>query len=410
VNKEATMATRTLQLEVEVIGDGQVALRWQSAPRARSYQLLIIRTGAVRAYTTLQLSAEVLRYQINSLSRHQRYLIAVLASGPAGVVVSDWWSTTPRAGAAARAAAPEESELSSHLAQVRRLSVMPQDRRLTAYWETSKGFIDQLVLEVAQKGHVLKHLILEPEVTSISLDADRGVKLTNGERYVVRLHALFAAQVRQSAPEVLCAPAPQGLERTGNRFFPQESLIYPCLSLSPELRVFEDEPTAEEASSSALVCRHCRQTVRWQEYRLRCAGCGAEYIPNGRGEYLEVSRLRFGTCRCCLPKKILIQKTGGETLLCAHSGKEHIRMPDAEGFHLIEDLPHGLCQCCRPRRPLLKRGGAVVCSKSGEKHRNEEGRYVLVPSELVLDAAAIDDLLDAGLAEICATGVSRGRR
>jgi hypothetical protein len=402
------MATRTLGLEVEVIGDGQIALRWQSCARARSYQLLIIRTGAVRAYTTLQLSAEVLRYQINSLSRHQRYLIAVLATGPT-VVVSDWWSTTPRAGVAARPAAPEESELSTHLATVRRLSVMPQDRRLTAYWEVSKGFIDQLVLEVVQKGHVLKHLTLEPEVTSISLDAERGVKLTNGERYAVRLHTLFAAQVRQSAPEVLCAPAPQGLERTGNRFLPQESLIYPCLSLSPELRIFDDEATAEEPPSSALTCRHCRQTVRWQEYRLRCAGCGAEYIPNGRGDYLEVSRLRFGTCRCCLPKKILIQKSGGDALLCSHSGKEHIRMPDAEGFHLIEDLPHGLCQCCRPRRPLLKRGGAVVCSKSGEKHRNEDGRYVLVPSELVLDAAAIDDLLDAGLAEICAAGVSRGR-
>ena len=77
-------------------------------------------------------------------------------------------------------------------------------------------------------------------------------------------------------------------------------------------------------------------------------------------------------------------------------------------FLLIEDLPHGLCQCCRPRRPLERKDQGVVCSKSGENHRNERGQYVLVPSEPVFDAAAIDELLDAGLAEICSTGVLRG--
>jgi hypothetical protein len=56
------------------------------------------------------------------------------------------------------------------------------------------------------------------------------------------------------------------------------------------------------------------------------------------------------------------------------------------------------------------RSDAIRCSKSGEVHRNEQGRYALVPSVAVFDATAIDDLLDEGLAEICATGVSRGRR
>jgi hypothetical protein len=148
--------------------------------------------------------------------------------------------------------------------------------------------------------------------------------------------------------------------------------------------------------------------VIWNSYRLVCGGCGAEFIPNGRGAFLEIARLRFGTCQCCLPKKILVQRQGAESLTCVHSGKEHMRMPGSQGFSLIEDLPFGLCQCCRPRRPLLRRRGGICCSKSGEKHQNEAGAWVLVPSQPVFDAAAIDDLLDAGMAEICSTGVSRG--
>jgi hypothetical protein len=402
----ATVRTGTIVLEVEVVGDGSVALRWSAAPRARCYHLLVIRSGTVRAYTALQLGCEVLRYQINGLSRHQRYLIAVLASGPSALAASEWCSVTPRAGMQPH---PEAAgEVGRHTARVERFSVMPQSRRLTAYWRTSKGFIDQLLLEVHCRGRVAKQLTLEPEVTSVSLDGERGVKLQDGETYALRMHTLFAGQVQHSSPEVRCVPAPQGEERQANRSLPQDGLIYPCLSLAPEVSIFEDEPVASAAPVGAqLVCRHCGQSVRWQEYRLLCGGCGAEFIPNGRGDYLEVGRLRFGTCRCCLPKKILVQK--GEVLVCAHSGKEHIRMPDADQntYRLIEDLPFGLCQCCRPRRPLARRGNVTVCSKTGETHRNEDGRYVLVPSELVFDATAIDDLLDAGLAEICATGVSR---
>ena len=77
---------------------------------------------------------------------------------------------------------------------------------------------------------------------------------------------------------------------------------------------------------------------------------------------------------------------------------------------LIEDLPYGLCQCCRPRRPLAKSGDDVRCAKSNELHRRSGDQLVLVPSAPVFDARAIDELLDAGLAEICASGVSRGRK
>ena len=396
-----------IELNAEVIEDGCVALSWRATPRPGSVSLLFIRTGAVPSYTSMSLGGDTDRYQIEHLSRHQRYLVAVLAHRPGEVASSGWLSVTPRAGLSPR---PEEAtDLSGHLATVRRFTVMPQDRRLIAFWEISPGFVDGLVLELRCSGRMVRRLVLEPEVTSISLDAAREVELENGRDYSVRLRTRFAGRVQGETPLVRCCAAPQGEERRANSQHPQGNLIYPSLTLSPEVCIFPEEgQTTDTTVAESIVCCHCRQPVQWHDYRLRCGGCGAEFIPNGRGDFLDLGRLRFGTCTCCLPRKILIQRAGSAALACAHSGKEHIRLPGTEGYHLIEDLPFGLCQCCRPRRPLIRRGQSVRCSKSGEQHRNEDGRYVLLPSEPVFDASAIDALLDAGLAEICSTGVSRG--
>lgn len=406
----------TIELTGEVVRDGCVALDWRNGSEVQSVHLLIIRTGAVPSYTALQLDGGTRRYRIDHLSRHQRYLVCVLVhltTGSAGsrrLSCSRWLSVTPRAGLAP--ITDETSGVESHLASPSKLSVMPQDRRITVYWSASAGFVDRFLLEVLKGERCIRRLELEPEVSSISLDAGRGVQLQNGQTYSVRLRTCFASRVMGEAPAVRCVPAPQGQERHANQDLPQDHLIYPSLSLSPEIQIFEEEEQdSAQAAGEALVCRHCGQPVQWRDYQLRCDGCGARYISNGKGAHLELSRLRFGTCRCCMPEKILIQRSGSQALTCAHSGKEHIRMPGATaGFHLIEDLPHGLCQCCRPRRPLINKRGEIRCSKSDEKHRNQEGRYVLVPSDPVFDATAIDDLLDAGLAEICASGVSKGRR
>jgi hypothetical protein len=401
-----------MELLGEITSDGCVELRWRAPARAaRSFQLLIVRTGAVPAFTSLLLDGQTRRYRIEHLSRHQRYLVMVLAPGGAA---SRWLSVTPRAGLAP--VLDERRGLEDFLARPRRFVVMPQARRLTAYWSVTAGFVDRLRVELRlADGEPLGRLELEPEVSSLSLDAERGLALENGRTYVVRLETCFAGQVCAATPAVRCVPAPQGEERRANAALPQERLIYPSVSLAPEVRIFDDEDEGEEAQpgGTELRCCHCQRAVSWQDYRLLCSGCGAEFIPNGRGEYLELGSLRFGTCRCCLPRKILIMRPGeaeAGSLRCAHSGKEHIRMPGSEGHHLIEDLPHGLCQCCRPRRPLVRRGQAIRCSRSDEVHRNQDGRYVLVPSQPVFDAAAIDELLDAGLAEICSTGVSSARR
>jgi len=157
-----------------------------------------------------------------------------------------------------------------------------------------------------------------------------------------------------------------------------------------------------------ILCGRCRGPTEWRDYTLRCKSCRAEFIANQRGDYLDTAKLRFGTCKCCLPRKLLVQDAGSEALRCAHAGKEHIR--SGSSFLLIEDLPFGLCQCCRPRRPLAKSGHDVRCTKSNELHRRSGEQFVLVPSAPIFDAAAIDELLDAGLADICSSGVSRGRR
>jgi hypothetical protein len=408
-------------LEARVLSDGAVSLDWSGAPSARTFDLLFIRTGAVCAYTALRLAGDVRRYEVQNLSRHQRYLLAVLASelggaaprgGPARQVCSPWLSVTPRAGLPPR---PEAGDLlGEHLARVSRLTVMPQDRRVVAYWDTTAGFVDEVAVEVSRRGRVVSRVTVEPEVRSLSFDAARGVSLENGETHALQVHTLFAREVRSSSAAVLFTPAPQGRERASNRAHPQHPLVYPTLDLSPEIQIFEEDvaaaPTGTAAPTGELTCVHCGASVVWNEYRLLCSGCRAEFVPNGRGEHLDLSQLRFGTCRCCRPKKILVGRAGSDALVCAHSGKEHIRVPGTPGYLLIEDLPHGLCQCCRPRRPLQRRGTAVVCSRSGEQHRNESGRYVLVPSQPIFDASAIDELLDAGLLEIDTTGVSRGRR
>jgi hypothetical protein len=314
----------SVELEVAVEGDGQIGLRWRTerAGAELGYQLLVIRSGASPAYTALRLAHDLDRYTISGLSRHQRYLCAVLASSAGGSACSPWQSVTPKLGLEPRKEPGEGIDaLGSHLGRVRRLTVMPQDRRLTAFWERSPGFADEIRLEVLERGRVQKRLTLEPEVASISLDASRGVRLSNGGGYLVRVASSFAG-IAGVGESVLCTPAPQGQERAANRAHPQQGLVYPFLDLGPELQVFDDEaPPRPAASEAAILCHSCRAPVRWQSYRLICTGCGAEFIPTGRGDYLEASRLRFGTCRCCLPKKILIQRVGSESLACSCSAE-----------------------------------------------------------------------------------------
>ena len=398
-----------VELRAQVVKDGSIALQWQADDRISTFHLLIIRTGSVPAFTALQFGADTTRYQIDNLSRHQRYRVAVMATGQTGSALSAFWSVTPAAGLMAMPELKSEG-IEPALSQITRVTVMPQDARLTVFWKRSPGFVDKVLVEIRRGNETLRELEVEPEVASLSLDANRNVPLENGTPYSIRLKTRFAGAVRQTTTDVSGIPAPQGQERGANHRLPQQNLIYATLALTPEVQIFEDEaPSVEAAAATHIVCFRCHSVVEWQGYRLHCNGCGAEFIPNGRGDFLDVAALRFGTCQCCMPKKILIQRANSQTLCCAHSGKEHIRLPGKNGFSLIEDLPFGLCQCCRPRRPLEKHGNKIVCSKTGEQHRNENGSYVLVPSTTVFDARRIDDLLDSGLAEICATGVSRGR-
>ena len=391
-----------IELQAKIVDDGQVALEWRGG--FQSYWLLAIRSGAKPGFTTLKLDGGTRKYRFANLGRHQRYRFAVLAARDGRQVCSRWLSATPRAGLAI---AEDVDDLAPHLARLERIVVMPQDRRLTLYWQLGVGFVDKVIVELRRDANVLATFELEPEVRSFTIDHARCRALANGATYTLTARPRFAL-TDGAARTVTCTPAPQGEERDANRAHPQEHLVYACLSLAPELDVFGDGASDE---ASVILCGRCRGATEWRDYTLRCTSCRAEFIANLRGDYLDVTKLRFGTCRCCLPRKLLVQDVGSESLRCSHSGKEHLRGVGREAsFLLIEDLPFGLCQCCRPRRPLANVADEVRCTKSNELHRRSGDQLVLVPSAPVFDAAVIDELLDAGLADICASGVSRGGR
>ena len=285
---------------------------------------------------------------------------------------------------------------------------MPQENRLTLWWSLGPGFADRMKLELRQEGRLVLYRELEPELTSLAIDLGPDMTFVAEKELELSLVSSFCGMQAAEIQKISCRLAAQGAERQANRHLPQDRLVYATLSLEPEINIFEeDEADKPQATQRQLICGRCGKTLTWQSYRLRCAHCNAEFIPNGRGDYLDVDRLRFGTCRCCRPAKILIQPQSSGHLACAHSHKEHIRLPGLSDYLLAEDLPYGLCQCCRPRKPLVKKGQQIRCSGSDEIHRQKQGRWVLIPSQTVFDAAAIDSLLDAGMAEICATGVNR---
>ena len=281
--------------------------------------------------------------------------------------------------------------------------MLPQDARLTVYWRLGAGFTDGVRVEVLQGERTVYETMIAAEVNSLAIDKER-VRLQNGTEYTVRVATYFAG-LTLASKQVRVRPACLGEERACNAPFEQTGLVYRYSTLAPEADCFGDAPVETSTNDQAITCGQCNSTVTWDGSVFACSQCRSEYVPNGMGAYLNVGALRFGTCKCCSPRKILIQRMGQEALHCAHSQKEHLR--DGARFLLIEDLPHGLCECCRPRRPLAESGGEVRCSKSAALHRREGSSYAL--EDNVFDASSIDALLDAGLAEISSTGITRRR-
>jgi len=400
-------------LKATVPDDGTVALQWERpvgvVPRA--WWVLAVRAGAVPGFTSMRLHGESAAYTFTNLGRHQRYRFMVMESAAGTQCSSPWLNVTPRAGLVA-AEDEQLHGLGDCVSQLQRLLVMPQDRRLTLYWQLTKGFCERVIIEATPVGGVTRRFELEPEVQSFVLDPKRVPGLANGVACVIKASASFAG-IPSTVAEAHATPAPQGEERQRNKSHPQSALVYACLSLTDELDVFGDHTDAQKAPDT-LTCGLCGANTAWRDYALRCTGCQTEFISNGRGNFLDVNRLRFGTCRCCMPRKILVQDVGTENLRCVHSGKEYVKLGGQEGHCLIEDLPYGLCQCCRPRRPLHRTNDqSIRCTRSNELHRRSDGdssSLVLVPSAPVFDAAAIDDLLDKGLADICSTGISKAKR
>jgi hypothetical protein len=369
-------------MRIEAPTPGRIRFVWPRATKT----LLLMRTGASPGFAHWTIAGD--SYEITNLSRRQRYLCGALDAD--GTV--SWKSVVGDS-------VVEEETRPVQIARIERFSVMPQHERVTLYWQLGRGFISGLELVIRRGDKVLSTERIDRDVRSVVCRAQ------NGESLSFTLTPLFARLTGASA-SAMCRAAPQGEERAANAVFRQLPLIYPCLTLGDEQDPFADAASGQ--TPQRIACGTCQGTVAWDEYLLRCCACRAEYVPNGRGDYLDVAKLRFGTCRCCLPKKVLISE--GDDLTCAHSRKQYIRLPGEAAYRLIEDLPFGLCQCCRPRKPLLKRGEQVRCAGSDELHTSSAGEgFILVPSAPIFDAARIDELLDAGLAELSGTGINKRR-
>jgi hypothetical protein len=120
------MQGRKITLEAAVAESGSVDLGWGGAKVDR-YHLVIIRSGGVPAYTSLQLAGSTRRYAITSLSRHQRYLVAVLGVRGSATLVSPWLSLSCFRGHLYRgreSAPPMSDELSRFLYQ----ELAPEER------------------------------------------------------------------------------------------------------------------------------------------------------------------------------------------------------------------------------------------------------------------------------------------
>ena len=194
--------------------------------------LLVERTGARPGYTSLTLDGGVKAWRFENLSRHQRYRIQVRAPGDQASACVD---VLPREGSTA----VTEQGAPMPQAGITQLLVMPQNRRLTAYWTLSSGFVDRTVVAVHVEGRLLGRWELEPEVRSLSVDAARVAALQNGMVCDVTV-ATRLGTVVQDVMTVRAVPAPQGREREANRALTQAGLVYPCLSLTDELDLFGD--------------------------------------------------------------------------------------------------------------------------------------------------------------------------
>ncbi|MBW2702871.1 MAG: hypothetical protein JRF33_18780 [Deltaproteobacteria bacterium] len=69
---------KRLPLNPSITADGQVELAWASEDNLAWVAVLVMRTGAVPAYTAFHLDGATRRFGFSSLSRHQRYRMAII--------------------------------------------------------------------------------------------------------------------------------------------------------------------------------------------------------------------------------------------------------------------------------------------------------------------------------------------
>jgi len=144
----------SLQLTAQVPQDGHVQLEWAPESALDRCWVLAIRTGAVPGFTSFSLDGATRRYRLANLSRHQRYRFAVVGARENQQTSSAWVSATPRMGLQPLV---EDGDIAGHAATLSRVMVMPQDRRLTLYWQAGRGFVDRTLVDILDGETALEH-------------------------------------------------------------------------------------------------------------------------------------------------------------------------------------------------------------------------------------------------------------
>ncbi len=151
--------------------------------------------------------------------------------------------------------------------------------------------------------------------------------------------------------------------------------------------------------SEGPACLYCGCSLVSQNGLLQCSNCRKSFTFRVvDGEMVDVERLLYGVCRCCLLRKPIVRSRG--FMVCSLSDERYV---EYRGEYLrLLDLPFGLCSCCESPRPLTANSQSeIICTDTGVEYvRNLDGAIVRKPPSIDLSSASsVEAALNDGTAQ-----------
>lgn len=154
------------------------------------------------------------------------------------------------------------------------------------------------------------------------------------------------------------------------------------------------EVKVEVKASDDPSCPYCTGALLSQDGLLQCNTCRKRFTFRVTdGEIVDVERLLYGVCRCCLLRRPIVRN--GEFTVCSLSNERYI---EYKGEYLrLLGLPFGLCSCCDNPRPLtVDSESRIICTDTGAEYvRNLDGTTVRKPP--VVDISSPTSSIEAAL-------------